>query len=247
MKGPNAPLAAFVSGGSSGIGLAIARTLADEGYAVTLTARNPERLDAATRSLCEVGPAVLAVALDGADPVAAAEGISRHMERFGRLDVLVANAGIGRPTPFGEMKQRDVDRMIDLNVRAPVALLDAGAEALRTAGREHGRAFVFLTSSLSGIWPTPDFAVYSATKAVLVSLARSVNVDLAPDGVRACAVCPAFVDTPLASWVHERVTGDRMLRPEDVGEALRFLLHLSSNAVVSEIIMERAGARHGEP
>jgi NAD(P)-dependent dehydrogenase (short-subunit alcohol dehydrogenase family) len=145
------------------------------------------------------------------------------------------------------MKQRDVDRMIDLNVRAPVALLDAGADALKAAGREHGQAFVILTSSLSGIWPTPDFAVYSATKAVLVSLARSVNVDLVGDGVRACALCPGFVDTPLSAWVREQVGADAMLQPEDIGEAVRFLLRLSPTAIVSEIVIARAGARHGEP
>jgi 3-oxoacyl-[acyl-carrier protein] reductase len=75
-----------------------------------------------------------------------------------------------------------------------------------------------------------------------------VNVDLATDGVRSCALCPGFVDTPLSSWAREEVGGaEAMLTPEDVAEALRFLLRLSSSAIVSEIVLERTGARRGEP
>jgi NAD(P)-dependent dehydrogenase (short-subunit alcohol dehydrogenase family) len=95
---------------------------------------------------------------------------------------------------------------------------------------------------MSGLWPTPGFAVYSATKAIGVSLARSMSAEEAKHGVRACAICPGFVETGMSTWVQGRVPAREMIRPADVAEAVRMLVHLSPSTVVTELVLSRVGA-----
>ncbi len=113
-------------------------------------------------------------------------------------------------------------------------------------GERTGRWFV-VVASLAGTWPMRGFAGYSATKAAAVSLARSIAIEEAGAGVRACAICPAFVDTELSAWARDRVPAEAMLEPADVAEAVRFLLRLSPNASVTELVLRRAGAAPLDP
>jgi NAD(P)-dependent dehydrogenase (short-subunit alcohol dehydrogenase family) len=137
--------------------------------------------------------------------------------------------------------------MLDLNLVAAIDWLGAALPLLGDAGRRHGRAFVVLVASLSGVRATPGFPVYSATKAALRSLATSLNDDHAADGLRACALCPGYVDTPLTEWVRQQVEAGSMLQPGDLGRAVELLLDLSPNAVLDELVLRRAGAAAGQP
>lgn len=231
--------AALVTGASAGIGLAIATVLRDEGYRLTLSARDAARLEAAATGL---GGEALTVPGDASDPEAVAGLIDAHVSRHGRLDVLVANAGWGRAAPLGRVRPEDLTKSLTRNVASPFLLVNDALAHLRGAAAQSGRALVILTASIVAQRPALDLAVYSATKAALVSLARSINLEAGGDGLRACALCPAYVDTAFSAWVHETVPPSAMLRPQDVAEAVRFLLRLSPNAVVEEVVIGRASA-----
>lgn len=238
--------AAIVTGGSRGIGLAIAERLAGLGFGVTLVARTDEGLRSAAARL--PGDRVLTVAADLSDGDIGAGLIERHLDRFDRLDVLVANAGTGTVADLEQQTRRRIDRTIDLNLRAPLLLAQAALPALKKAGEVHGRSWVVLLSSITGkAAPPRGYAVYGATKAALISLARSLNVEANDSGVRAVALCPGYVDTDMTDWVHDEVPKSAMLPVSDIAETVDFLLRLSPNTVIGEIMLTRLGAALTEP
>jgi short-subunit dehydrogenase len=239
--------AAIVTGASSGIGLTLAAGLGREGYAVTMSARKADRLEAAAADLKANGLDVNAVASDAGQAGAAEHLVAAHLERYGRIDFVCANAGTGSPGPAGDNREKDTDRMTRVNLLAPFALARETIPHMRTAAAEGSRPWFVIMSSLSGVWPMKGFAAYSATKAAAMSLAKSINVEEAQRGVRACAICPAYVDTDFTTWTHDTVPPTTMLSAQDVTETVMYLLRLSENAIVHEIVLQRAGARPFEP
>jgi NAD(P)-dependent dehydrogenase (short-subunit alcohol dehydrogenase family) len=233
--------AAIVTGASRGIGFALAETLAAEGYGLTVTSRKPDGLERAAQALAERGHDVQHVAANMADEEAIAEVVERHRQRFGRVDVLVNNAGVGIGAPAAEHRTKLVDLQLDVNLRAIVLFYRECAEMLRAAGREHRQALVVNMASIAGKSPQPWLSVYSATKAAVVAYTQAMNKELNGDGVKSVAFCPGFVDTDMTDFVKEQVPADQMLRTSDIAEALRFLLRTSPWCVVPEIIFQRPG------
>jgi NAD(P)-dependent dehydrogenase (short-subunit alcohol dehydrogenase family) len=233
--------AAIVTGASSGIGLAIAQVLGEEGYGITAAARRPEKLAAAVEALRANGHEVVEVAGNMVEEDVIQTVVARHRERFGRLDVLVNSAGIGIGSPIAEAQTKRVDLQIDLNLRAPILYYRECAELLKAAGAEHRGALVVNLSSISGKAGEAWLSTYSATKAGLVGFTQSMNRELATDGVKSVALCPAFVDTPMTDFIKEQIDPDEMIRPGDIAEAVRFLLRLSPNCLVPEIVFQRPG------
>jgi short-subunit dehydrogenase len=233
--------AAIVTGASRGIGYALAETLGEEGHALTLTARRPETLKEAAETLRGRGFEVEALAANMADADAIAGVVARHRERFGRLDVLVNNAGVGIGAPVADQQTKHVDLQFDVNARAIVLFYRECTELLRAAGSEHGRALVVNLASLAGKMPQAWLSVYSATKAAVVAYTRAMNHELASDGVKSVAFCPGFVDTDMTDYVKDQVPAEEMLRTSDVSEALRFMLRVSPACVVPEIVFQRPG------
>ena len=234
--------AAIVTGASRGIGLALAETLAAEGYGLTVSARRPETLEAAADRLRESGCDVEAVTANLADADAIAGIVTRHRERFGRLDVLVNNAGVGVGAAATDHQPKHVDLQFGVNVRAIILLYREAIELLRAAGAEHGNALVVNVASLAGKSPQPWLSVYSATKAAVVAYTEAMNKELNADGVKSVALCPGFVDTDMSEFVKGSIPAEEMLTTSDIAEALRFLLRLSRNCLVPEIVFERPGA-----
>jgi len=233
--------AAIVTGASRGIGLALAETLADEGYALTVSARKPDTLEEAAERLRERGADVEVVAANLADPGAAAEVVGRHRERFGRLDVLVNNAGIGIGAPAAEQQDKHIDLQLDVNLRAIVLFYRESVEMLRAAGAEHRNALVVNLASLAGKSPQGWLSVYSATKAAVVGYTISMNKELATDGIKSVAFCPGFVDTDMADFVKGSIPAEEMLKTSDIAEALRFVLRVSPACLIPEIVFQRPG------
>jgi NAD(P)-dependent dehydrogenase (short-subunit alcohol dehydrogenase family) len=233
--------AAIVTGASRGIGLAIARVLAQEGHAVTLSSRQPDRLEAAARALAGEGHDVQHVAANVAHEEDLQRIVAAHRERYGRLDVLVNNAGLGVGGPVGETVTRRLDLQLDVNLRAVVLLYRESLDLLRQAGAQHGSAWVINTASLAGKSGEAWLSVYSATKAGLIGFTQAMNRELAGEGIKSCALCPGFVDTDLSEFVHDQIKPEEMIRPEDVAEGVRYLLRLSRFCVVPEIVLTRPG------
>jgi NAD(P)-dependent dehydrogenase (short-subunit alcohol dehydrogenase family) len=233
--------AALVTGASSGIGLAIAHVLGEEGHALTVAARRPDKLESAARELRVSGFDVEVVAGNMADEADVARVVAAHRERFGRLDVLVNSAGVGVGAPVGDMQTKRVDMQLDVNLRAPILFYRECAELLRAAGAEHRNALVVNLASISGKSGEAWLSVYSATKAGLIGFTEAMNKELNGEGVKSVALAPAFVDTPMADFIKESVPAEDMIRTSDIAEAVRFLLRLSPNCVVPEIVFQRPG------
>jgi NAD(P)-dependent dehydrogenase (short-subunit alcohol dehydrogenase family) len=233
--------AAIVTGASSGIGLAIARVLAEEGFAVTMAARRQEKLDGAVEGLAADGFDVQAVAANVSEESEVKKVVDAHRERYGRLDVLVNNAGVGMGAPVGEIETKRLDMQLDINIRSIVLFYRECMPMLRTAGALHKRAIVVNTASIAGKHGEAWLSVYSATKHAVVGWSDSMNRELASDGIRSTSLCPAFVDTPMTDFVKGQVPAEEMIRPEDIAESVRFLLKVSPACVVPEIMFIRPG------
>jgi NAD(P)-dependent dehydrogenase (short-subunit alcohol dehydrogenase family) len=233
--------AALVTGASSGIGFAIARLLGEEGYGLTVAARRPEKLAAAVAQLREAGFDVEEVAGNVSEEADVQRIVAAHRDRWGRLDVLVNNAGVGIGAAVAETVTKKVDLQLDVNLRAIILCYRECADLLRAAGAEHRNALVVNTSSLSGKSGQAWLSVYSATKAAVIGWTQAMNKELSGDGIKSVALCPGFVDTPMTEFVREQVAQERMIQPEDISESVRFLLRTSPNCVVPEIVFQRPG------
>src|SRR5215510_12327959 len=181
---------ALVTGGSSGIGLAIARALREDGYELTLVARRPEPLEAAAGEL-----GAFAVPANVADPEDCVRIVAAHADRHGGMDVLVNSAGIGIGGPFAEQDTKRIGLQLDVNLRATLVVTRESLPLLRAS-----RGHVITLASIAGTIPTPMLAVYGATKAALIAFTDSLNREEAVNGVRATAVSPAFVATRMTEW-----------------------------------------------
>ncbi len=233
--------AAIVTGASRGIGLALAETLGSEGFGLTITARKPKTLEQTARELRGKGFEVEYLAANMADEEGIREVVRLHRERFGRLDVLVNNAGIGIGAAATEHQTKYVDMQLDVNLRAIIVFYRECIELLRAAGAEHHNALVVNMASLAGKSPQPWLSVYAATKAAVIAYTRAMNKELGGDGIKSVAFCPGFVDTDMSDFVKDSIPVEEMLRTEDIAEALRFLLRVSPACVVPEIVFQRPG------
>ena len=182
--------AALVTGGSSGIGLAIARALGEDGYGVTISARRPEKLDAAAEELRSAGIDVHSVPANMAGEDAVAGVVQAHRERFGRLDVLVNNAGVGIGEPMAEISTKYLDMQLGVNLRAVVVATREALPMLREAGAEHGKALIVNMASIAGKTGQAWLSVYSATKAGVVGFSQATQKEVADQGIQVTAFCP---------------------------------------------------------
>ena len=230
-----------MTGASRGIGLALAETLGAEGYGLTITARRADTLERAAEHLRDNGHEVECVAANLADADAIAGVVARHRERFGRLDVLVNNAGVGIGAAATDHQSKHVDLQLDVNVRAVVLFYREAVELLKAAGAEHRNALVVNLASLAGKSPQPWLSVYSATKAAVIAYTNAMNRELNAHGVKSVAFCPGFVDTDMSDFVKASIPAEEMLKTSDVAEALRFLLRVSPMCVIPEVVFQRPG------
>jgi NAD(P)-dependent dehydrogenase (short-subunit alcohol dehydrogenase family) len=231
--------AAIVTGASSGIGLAVSRMLAESGHGVTMAARRPKKLEAAYEQLRAEGLDVHRIAADVADEADVARVVAAHRDAYGRLDVLMNNAGVGFGAAIGELDTRRMDIQLATNLRAIPLFYREAFPLLRAAGAEHRNALVINTSSIAGKRGQAWLSIYSATKAGVIGFTQSMNRELVALGIKSTALCPAFVDTPMTDFAKEHVPAEAMIQTSDIVAAVRMLLTLSPGCVVPEIIFER--------
>jgi len=234
--------AALILGGSGGIGLAIARLLAEEGYALTIQGRREEKVAAALDALtAEDRPEPFGLAADLSSEERIAGVVAEHQRNWGRLDVLVNSAGLGVGQPVDRIATKSLDLQVTINLRAAVLATRESLPHLRSAGAEHGQALIIHVSSWAGVHPPAWLSVYGATKSALGSFAASTQLEVAGDGIRVTTLAPATVETEMTAYARGEIPPDEMLRPEDLAEAVRFLLRTSRHCVIPEIVLGRLG------
>ena len=222
---------ALVTGGSSGIGFAIARMLRDEGYDLTVASRTREKVEAAAAEL-----GALAVTANMASEDDCVRVVAEHRERHGGMDVLVNSAGIGIAGTVESVLTKHIDLQLGINLRGLLLVSREAIPLLRVS-----KGWIVNLASIAGTAPTPGLTVYGATKAAVIALTRSQNLELDDAGVRAVAICPGFVDTAMAQW--SGVATEEMITPDDCAEVVRMCLRLSPNARIPQVVIERVGAR----
>ena len=220
---------ALITGGSSGIGLAIARALREDGYELTLVARRPEPLEAAAT---ELGAYAFPANLGDCDQCTSA--VAAHVERHGGMDVLVNSAGIGIGGSFADQETKKIELQLDVNLRATLVTTREALPHLRAS-----RGQIITLASIAGTIPTPGLAVYGATKSALIAWTSSLNREEAEHGVRATAISPGFVATRMTEWTG--LPEEEQIQPGDVVAIVRAVLALSPMARVPNVVIERLG------
>jgi NAD(P)-dependent dehydrogenase (short-subunit alcohol dehydrogenase family) len=204
--------------------------LRDEGFELTLAARTQERLDGAAAEL-----GANAVVTDVSKENECEQLVAAHRERFGRLDVLVNCAGVGIAGSIEATATKQWDLQFAVNMRGAFVVTREAVPLLKES-----RGLVVNISSIAGTSAAPGLAAYGAAKAAMIAFTRSLNAELAADGVRATAICPGFVDTRMAAWTG--MPSEEMIQPEDCAEIVRSLLRLSPAARVPQVVVERLGS-----
>ena len=233
---------AVVTGGNSGIGLAAAKRLVADGAYVFITGRRQSELDAAVK---QIGRNVTAVQGD-VSKLADLDRVFAEVKKVkDRIDILFANAGIAEGAPLGEISEEHFDRHFDINVKGTLFTVQKALPLLREG------ASIILTSSVVGSKGFANRSVYSATKAVLRSFARTWTTDLKSRKIRVNVVSPGLIDTPalrellqtdsqgLSDRSRDRVPLGRIGRPEDIASAVSFLASDDSSYVAgSELFID---------
>jgi NAD(P)-dependent dehydrogenase (short-subunit alcohol dehydrogenase family) len=227
--------AALVTGASSGIGLAIAHMLGEEGYGLTVAARRPDKLEGAAEELRGKGYEVEHVAGNLGDEDVIKSVVAAHRERYGRCDVLINNAGVGIGEAVGEITTKKLDIQLNTNFRSIPLFYRECVDMLRAAGAEHRKALVVNTASIAGKHGQAWLSVYAATKFAVVGWTQSMHRELAAEGIKSTALCPAFVDTPMTDFVKGQVEPEAMITPQDISETVRLLLKMSPACIVPEV------------
>jgi len=223
---------AIVTGGSRGIGFAIASALAELGTTVVITGRDARRLDTSAGQLRSLGLKCEGVVCDVANLDSVTTLSARLRENYPRVDILVNNAGIGSPSSLlHELDPADWDTIFHTNVRGVFYMMRAVVPLMISAGAGH----IINISSLAGKNPLPRGAAYSASKWALNGLTYSVAEELRTHNIRVSVVCPGSVDTEFSP--HEGKASDRMLKPEDVAHLITMLVTQRPQSFVSEVLL----------
>ncbi len=182
---------------------------------------------------------------DAGSSFAVDRAVAEHEQVHGGLDLVVIASGGGRPGTAAAASTADVTGALARELEVPWQVLRSSITALRARAAQCGVARFVVIGSVAGIAPVPGYAAYSAAKAALRSLALSVERDEGDAGIRATVIEPGYVATPLTTSVP--IPPEDMLSPADVAQAVRFLLHLSPRASVTELVIGRVGAGASAP
>jgi NAD(P)-dependent dehydrogenase (short-subunit alcohol dehydrogenase family) len=221
--------AALVTGASSGIGQAVARCLAEDGYGVALVARSADRLEELAGEL-----GGLAVPADVSDRGQVEEAVERAVERFGRLDAVVTAAGVFHSDPVEQLDEATFDETLAINVKGTYLVAQAALPHLRAS-----RGYLITLSSVSGTMGQQGGGAYNTSKWAVRGFTQSFLQEVRGDGVRATAISPGRVATPMLG--HHEQDPD-LLAPEDVADAVRWLLTLRPIVQIKDLILERTTA-----
>jgi NAD(P)-dependent dehydrogenase (short-subunit alcohol dehydrogenase family) len=222
----------MLSGGSTGIGAAIARRLLVEGYSLSLGVRRPKEVVAKYADSAEPP---LVCRFDALEPESAEAWLASTLDRFGRVDVLINNAGAMRPLSFVEGDESALDDLWVINVKAPFRLIRLALPHLSESGQ--GRIIVVASTDAKRYRDQSVSIAYAATKHAVLSLAHAARFAGWEKGVRVTALCPGAVDTDFIVGLPGVTPGPGRIAPTTIAEAVTFLLRLPNNSSVAELVM----------
>ncbi|WP_034260828.1 SDR family NAD(P)-dependent oxidoreductase [Actinospica robiniae] len=238
---------ALVTGASSGIGAATARSLSAEGASVALLARRRERLEELAGAIRADGGTALVVEADITDQQQAEKAVSRVVTELGRLDTVVNNAGLMYIAPVADASTEDWDAMLQVNIQGLLYVTRAAVPHLLKAAEDSPRGVADLVniSSTAGRVARPNTAVYNLTKYGVNGFTEALRQELVPKRVRVSVVEPGTVDTELSSHLREGVrqavetqTKDmEMLRPGDIADAVNYIVTRDRRVAVNEMLV----------
>ncbi|WP_133273410.1 SDR family oxidoreductase [Hymenobacter radiodurans] len=227
---------ALITGASAGIGEACARALAAEGANLVLTARRDERLESLAAELRQLGVEVEFVAGDARDEETARRTVQAATDSFGRLDILINNAGAGNYKNLVDTSADEYDELMDTNMRTTFLFTRHAVPVMQA--QKSGT--ILMLSSMAGVYGFAGEAVYCATKFAQVGFAQALDKELRPDGIKVGAICPGGVKTEFAlgkGRTEEKVAQSGMLDAEDVAGAVLLACTQSANSRIIEIQM----------
>jgi len=229
---PVAGRVVMMSGGSTGIGAAIARRLIDDGYRLSLAGRRPKEIEA--KFAGSVTPPLVSK-FDALDPASAEAWLKATLERYGCLDALINNAGRMKPLSFTEGDEAALDELWAINVKAPFRLIKLALPHLARSG--HGRIINIASTDAKRYRDTSVSIAYAATKHAVLALSHAAKFAGWEQGVRVTALCPGAVDTDFVAGVPGVTTPGGRIAPTTIAEAASFLLRLPNNASVAELVV----------
>ena len=220
----------LITGGSKGIGYGIAASLLQEGANVAITSRHQDAADSAAQALSKIGSGkVIGIAADVRNLEAQQQAVAKTLKAFGRLDVLIANAGVGHFAAITEMTSEQWQETIYTKLNGGFYSIKAGAEALTKS-----KGYFITIASLAGTNFFPKGAAYNASKFGLVGFTQAVMLDLRQAGVRCTTIMPGSVATHFNN--HQPNAADAWkIQPEDLGEMVVDLLKLNPRTLPSKI------------
>lgn len=235
----------LISGASSGIGEAAARLLAERGAHVVLGARRIERLEALAGEIARAGGSVRIRALDVTRREDVQSFADYALTEFGRIDVIVNNAGVMPLSPLAALKVEEWDRMLDVNVRGVLY----GIAAVLPTMQAQGRGQVINISSIGGLAVSPTAAVYCATKFAVRAISDGLRQET--DCLRVTVICPGVVESELADSISDATARDAMrqfrriaLQPDAIARAIAYAIEQSDDVDVSEIVVRPTASPH---
>jgi len=229
---------AIVTGGSRGIGRAICLALAGEGAAVVMAARSAETLAEATQIVRRAGGRAESVVTELADEQSIRNLVRVTQDRFGRLDILINNAGITHSARLEDTRTEDLDRCWTINARAPFLLCREALPLLRKSEE----ATIVNISSVVGVKGYPLQSAYTASKHALRGMTISLAEELRGTNIRVHVICPGAVDTGMAGNVRPDIKKEDLIGPGEIADLVLYLVTHRGNAVVDELHIRRAAA-----
>jgi NAD(P)-dependent dehydrogenase (short-subunit alcohol dehydrogenase family) len=223
---------AIVTGGSSGIGFAVAKAFLEVGMQVTIAARRGTILQEAAEALAKTGSGVLAVQADVSKAADVGNMIKQTIDKFGRVDILVNNAGIMKWNPVQRVKETDWDEIMAVNLKSAFLC----TQAVLPIMKKQGSGYIFNISSMAAKKAKVGWGAYSVSKAGLMILTETLQEEVTSHNIKVTAICPAYVDTP--QHKSSKMDRQRMIKPSDIARTILFLLRLSDHAIVSEILID---------
>ncbi len=228
---------ALITGASGGIGTAIARRLAQDGIDLILCGRSEDKLKKTQAAAEEYGVRTHICVSDLTENGAPARCIEEALQVFGRLDILINNAGLALSCPFEETTEAQFDAIMSTNVRVPYFLCQAALPALRKS--DH--ATIINIASVVAHKGYPLQSAYVASKHALLGMSRSLANEVYDEGIRVHVIAPGAVFTDMVRVARPDLTDEGMIMPEDIAEVAAFFIEHRTNAVVDEIQIHRAG------